>query len=147
LIYRVLVVDDYEPWRRFICSTLQQTSNWQVVGEVVDGVDAVHAARTLRPDLILVDVGLPTLNGIEATRQILTHDPCCRILFVSEHRSQDIVKAALDSGAGGYIVKSHAVRDLMPAMQAIVDGQSYVSPELTENLQTSTHEGVRRHGS
>ena len=108
LRYRVLVVEDHEWWRRYICAELEQTSQWEVVGAVSDGIEAVQKARDLKPDLILLDVGLPGLNGIQAARRILAHDPSSRILFVTEQQSLDIAEVALGIGARGFIVKSDA---------------------------------------
>jgi len=128
VIRRVLLVDDHEPWRRQIALMLETGSpRWQVVGQAADGLDAVEKARTLRPDLILLDIGLPALNGIEAAARILTHDPASRILFVSEHSASDIVDAALATGAGGYLVKSKASLELRPAMAAVAEGGRFVS--------------------
>jgi CheY-like chemotaxis protein len=84
---RVLVVDDFAPFRRFVCSTLEQSPHLLIVGEVADGLEAVLKAEELRPDLILIDIGLPTLNGIEAARRIRELSPKSKILFVSENRS------------------------------------------------------------
>ena len=103
--FRVLVVDDHEPWRRFIVSTLQTRPDLQVMSEASDGLDAVQKAVELQPHLILLDIGLPKLNGIEAARQILRSAPKSKILFVSENRSSDIVDEALQAGAVGYVVK------------------------------------------
>ena len=89
---RVLVVDDYKPWLRFISSMLQKQSNLQVIGEVSDGLEAVQKAQELKPDLILLDVGLPTMNGIEAARQIRQRVPESKILIVSENRSWDVAE-------------------------------------------------------
>jgi len=124
---RVLVVDDYEPWRRQICSTLQQYIEFQVVGEVSDGLDAVHEAKRLQPDLVLLDIGLPKLNGIEAARQIRKYAPQAKILFVSENRSWDVAEEALRTGAGGYVVKSDASRELLPAIRTVVQGWEFIS--------------------
>jgi len=87
LIHRVLVVDDYEPWRSHVRSVLQSTIKWRIVGEAADGPEAIQKADTLKPDLILLDVGLPTLSGIKVAERILAANPANRILFVSEHRS------------------------------------------------------------
>ncbi len=130
MAYRVLVVDDFEPWRRHVSSTLGQSSRWQIVGEAADGPEAIQKAADLRPDLILLDVGLPTLNGIEAARRILAHDPNLRILFVSEHQSWEVAEAALCTGARGYICKSDSGRELAPAMDAIVEGRRFVAERL-----------------
>jgi DNA-binding NarL/FixJ family response regulator len=125
--YTVLVVDDFEPWRRHVASTLGESSRWRIVGEAADGPDAIEKAADLRPDLILLDVGLPTLNGIEAARRILAHDPNLRILFVSEHQSWEIAETALATGARGYICKSDSGRQLSPAMDAIIDERRFVA--------------------
>ena len=129
-VYRILVVDDFEPWRRHLSSTLGQRSRWQIVAEAADGTDAIQKASALRPDLILLDVGLPTLNGIEAARRILAHDPNLRVLFVSEHQSWEVAEAALCTGARGYICKSDAGRELLPAMDAIIGGRRFVAGRL-----------------
>ena len=105
-IIRVLVVDDYERFRRIVCSTLGKRRDLQVVGEASDGLEAVHKAEELQPDLIVLDIGLPTLNGIEAARRIHKLCPECKILFVSQESSADLVQEALGPGARGYVVKT-----------------------------------------
>jgi DNA-binding NarL/FixJ family response regulator len=128
---RVLVVDDYEHWRRFACSTLQKRAELQVIGEVSDGLEAVQKAQELQPDLILLDIGLPALNGIEAARRIRGCAPDSKILFVSENRSRDIAEAALSTGAGGYVIKSDAAAELLPAVKAVLQGKQFVSASLS----------------
>jgi DNA-binding NarL/FixJ family response regulator len=123
-------VDDYAPWRRFVWSTLQKQPELQVIGEVSDGLEAVRKAQELLPDLILLDIGLPTLNGIEAARRIREHVPKSKILFVSENRSPDIVREALSTRAGGYVVKSDAAGELLPALAAVLQGEQFVSTTL-----------------
>ena len=127
---KVLVVDDYEPWRQFVCTTLQKNSKWQVIGEASDGLEAVQQARELQPDLIVLDLGLPTFNGIEAARRIRELSPRSRILFLSENDSWDIAEEGLRTGAGGYVVKSDAGKDLLPAVIAVLEGKRYVSARL-----------------
>jgi two-component system nitrate/nitrite response regulator NarL len=105
---RVLVVDDYEPWRRFVCSALLRKPELEIIGEVADGLDAVHKAEELHPDLILLAVGLPTLNGIQTARLLRRACPASRILFVSQESSPDVVSEALSTGAQGYVVKASA---------------------------------------
>jgi DNA-binding NarL/FixJ family response regulator len=126
-MYRVLIVDDYEPWRRELCSAIEANGRWLLVAEAADGASAVEQARALRPDLILLDVSLPSLNGIEAAQRILAENPALRILFLSEHRSCEIVHAALATGARGYVVKADAARELLSAMEAVVGGRSFTS--------------------
>jgi DNA-binding NarL/FixJ family response regulator len=138
MTYRVLVVDDYEPWRRHVATTLANSSRWRIVAEAADGLEAVEKAADLRPDLILLDVGLPTLNGIEAARRMLARDPNLRILFVSEHQSWEVAEAALSTGAQGYICKSDSGRELSPAMDAIVDGRRFVAARFGGRVVEST---------
>ncbi len=129
-LIRVLVVDDYEPFRRFICSTLRRPE-LQIVGEASDGLEAVQQAEELQPDLIVLDIGLPSLNGIEVARQIRKLRPISKILFVSQESSADVVQEALASGALGYVAKAHAGSDLLPAVEAVLEGRQFVSRGLS----------------
>jgi DNA-binding NarL/FixJ family response regulator len=114
---RVLVVDDYKPWQDVIGSIIAAVRRLQVVGRASDGLEAVHKASDLQPDLILLDIGLPKLNGIEAALQIRRFAPKSRILFLSENRSAEIIDAAMSTGAVGYIVKSNAATQLVPTLR------------------------------
>src|SRR5437868_10931618 len=105
---RILVVDDYESFRRFVCSTLERRPNLQIICEASDGSEAVQKAEELQPDLILLDIGLPKLNGIEAARRIRKLSPGSKILFVSQDLSADFIHGALATGARGYVVKTDA---------------------------------------
>src|SRR5207253_1624670 len=126
----ILVVHDYEPWRRFVSTTLQKQPKLQVIGEALDGLEAVQKAQQLQPDLILLDIGLPTLNGIEAARRIREVSPKSKILFVSENRSRDIAEECLRIGAIGYVVKSGAGAELLPALKAALEGRRFLSASL-----------------
>ncbi|MGA9304365.1 MAG: response regulator [Candidatus Sulfotelmatobacter sp.] len=128
---RVLVVEDYAPFRRFVCSTLAKRPEIQIVGEASDGSKAVHKAEELRPDLIVLDIGLPSVNGIEAARQICKVCPQSKILFVSENRSRDIAEEALRAGASGYVVKSDAASELLRAVDTVLKGGRFLSASLT----------------
>jgi DNA-binding NarL/FixJ family response regulator len=121
--FRVLVVEDYEPFRQFVVSMLQKKSELQIVGEVSDGLDAVQKAEELQPDLIVLDIGLPRLNGIEAARQVRKVASKSKILFVSQESSADIVQEALRTGALGYVVKAHAGNELLAAVEAVCLGE------------------------
>lgn len=123
---RVLVVEDSEPFRQFICSTLEKKPEFQIIGKVIDGLEGVHKAQELQPDLILLDIGLPSLNGIEAARRMRKVSPESKILFVSQESSVDLVQEALGTGACGYIVKTDAGRELLEAMEAVRRGDHFV---------------------
>src|ERR1051325_2182322 len=126
---RILIVDDFEPWRRFVSSALQKVDS-QILFEVSDGLEAVYKAEALRPDLILLDIGLPTLNGIKAARQIRDLSPDSKILFLSEENSPEVAEAALEAGGAGYLVKSDAGRELLPAVKALSEGRRYLGARL-----------------
>jgi DNA-binding NarL/FixJ family response regulator len=128
---RILVVDDYEPFRRFIRSALRKGPELQIVGETSDGLEAVNKAEELQPDLIVLDIGLPTLNGIEAARRIRKLSPQSKIIFVSQEFSADVVQEALSLGALGYVVKTHAGSELLAAVEAIRQGRQFVSRGLS----------------
>lgn len=134
---RVLVVDDYEPWRRFVCSTLQQRPQIQVIGEASDGSEAVRKAQELQPDLILLDIGLPEVNGIQAARQICELVPKARIIFLSAISSQGIAEETLRIGANGYVVKSSARGELLPAVDAVLQGRTFMSAQFGPRLVQS----------
>jgi DNA-binding NarL/FixJ family response regulator len=137
-ITRILVVDDYEPWQRFTSTTLREHPELEVVGQVSDGLEAVNKAQQLQPDLILLDIGLPTLNGIEAAHRIRVVSPTSKILFVSENRSPDIAEEALSTGAGGYVVKSDAGSELLPAVKAVLEGKRFISATLAGHFLVAT---------
>jgi len=123
---RVLVVEDFEPFLRFVCSKMGERSELQVVGEVSDGLEAVHKADELQPDLILLDIGLPSLNGIEAARRIRKLAPRSKILFLSQESSADVVKEALKFGTG-YVEKANANGELLTVIEAMRAGEQFVS--------------------
>jgi DNA-binding NarL/FixJ family response regulator len=128
----VLVVDDFQPWRDFVCSQLKTVPALEVIAQVSNGLEAVQKAKELQPDLILLDIGLPTLNGIEAARQIRKCAPASWILFVSDNRTREIADAALDTGAMGYITKSDAAKELLLAVNAVLLGKRYISSSLLQ---------------
>jgi DNA-binding NarL/FixJ family response regulator len=126
-IVRILLIDDYEPWRRFVASALQKEPHLQIVGEGTDGIEAIEKAEELQPDLILLDIGLPKLDGIKAASRIRECAPRTRILFFTENSSRDVAEQAMRTGADGYVVKSCAAEELMPAVEAVLLGKRFVS--------------------
>ena len=164
---RVLVVDDYEPFRRFVCSTLQNHLELLTILEASDGVGAVELAQALQPHLILLDIGIPKLNGIDAARRIRELSPQSKILFVSQESSVDMVKGAFSAGASGYVVKLEAGNELLTAVRAVLRGERFIGrrfaghtfPEVSDvptrgsapsiavpaSLQPQTVEIARRH--
>jgi DNA-binding NarL/FixJ family response regulator len=124
---RILVVDDCEQWRHYICSTLKTKPELHIIGEVSDGLEAVQAAQELEPNLILLDIGLPTLNGIEAARRIRKLAPESKIIFLSQESSAEMVREAFSLGARGYVVKVHAESELLTAVNAVLQGNNFAS--------------------
>jgi DNA-binding response OmpR family regulator len=128
--FRVLVVEDFEPFRKHVRSALGATREYRIVGEAADGVDAVRKAGDLQPDLILLDVGLPRLSGLAAASQIRLAAPDSRLLFLSLESSHDVVREAFRVGAHGYVHKLSAHLDLLPAVRAVLAGKQFVSPDI-----------------
>jgi DNA-binding NarL/FixJ family response regulator len=128
------VVDDHETFRQFVRSKLGERTEIQVVGVAADGLEAINKAKELRPDLILLDIGLPCLNGIEAARQIRKIVPESKILFLSQESDPDLVQEALSVGAAGYVLKARAGRELLAAVAAINQGKRFVSTGLASQV-------------
>jgi DNA-binding NarL/FixJ family response regulator len=124
---RILVVDDFELFRQFVVELLRKRPELQVVGEASDGLEALQKAVELRPDLILLDVGLPSLNGMEVARQLRSLVPESKIIFLTQESSADLVREALSLGARGYVTKTRAQADLFAAVEAVLSGKTFVS--------------------
>ena len=124
---RILVVDDFAPWRKFVSSVLLMKPEFEVVGEASDGGKAVEKAVELKPDLILLDISMPVLNGIEAARQIRKLVPESKIIFLSQESSSEVIEEAMNVGASGYVIKSMAGNELLAAMEAVLLGETFVS--------------------
>jgi DNA-binding NarL/FixJ family response regulator len=144
---RILVSDDYADWRRQVRLLLQARPDWQVVSEASNGLDAVQKARDLKPELILLDIGLPKLNGIEAARRIRQLSPNSKIIFLSQNNDLDMVRAALNTGARGYVRKTDVKRELLPAVDAVLRGKQFVSSSLKgrEFVDASVKKATHRH--
>jgi DNA-binding NarL/FixJ family response regulator len=125
---RILIVDDFEAWRCTVRSMLN--GQFQIVGEAANGLDAVAKAKELEADLILLDIGLPELNGMEAGRRIRDCVPDAKVIFVTANSDAEIVRAALSIGAAGYVLKADAGRDLLNAVTVVLGGGRFVSPRV-----------------
>jgi DNA-binding NarL/FixJ family response regulator len=135
---RILVVEDHEPFRRYFCSTLEQRADFQVIGQASDGLEAIQKTQELQPDLVLLDVGLPKLNGLEAAKQVRKLAPLAKILFISQEFSFDTVEAALILGASGYVHKLRVQSDLLPAIESVLRGKYFVSGVVRGEFGDST---------
>jgi len=124
---RILLVDDFAPFLSYVRNVLAEYPEFDVIGEAADGLEALEKAKALQPSLILLDIGLPKLDGIQVATQLRTIAPLCRVLFLTAHSSRDMVPLALSIGALGYVSKWSAVRDLVPAVKAVCSGNQFVS--------------------
>ena len=131
-LVRVLVVDDVELWHTFVHMRLGMEANLYIIGVATDGLDAIRKAERLRPDLILLDISLPKLNGLEAARQIRKVSPSSKILFVSVESDPDVVRDALSAGGLGYVLKTEAARDLLSGIESVLLGRRFVSSSLRD---------------
>jgi DNA-binding NarL/FixJ family response regulator len=129
-LVRVLIADDFDLWKGFVIARLQERSDLQIVGFAADGLQAVKKAEELQPDLVLLDMMLPKLNGIEAARQIRQVAPRARILFVSAESDSELVRIAFRVGGSGYVSKMEAAAGLLAGVEAVLRGERFVSPGL-----------------
>jgi DNA-binding NarL/FixJ family response regulator len=127
-----LIADDHEIVRHGIRALIENHPGWEVCGEAVDGRDAVRKARELRPDLALLDVGMPNLNGLDAARRILDIAPQTRVLILTMHESEQVVREVLEVGARGFLLKSDAARDLVSAVQALQRRTTFFTSSVAE---------------
>ncbi|HET6931238.1 MAG TPA: response regulator [Candidatus Acidoferrum sp.] len=144
---RILIADDYADWRRQVRLLLRARPEWQVIAEASDGSEAVQKVEELKPDLILLDIGLPKLHGIEAARRIRQLSPSSKIVFLSQNDDRDVVQAALSTGALGYVYKPDAEGQLLAALDAVLRGKQFVSSSLKdcEFTDSSEKKGPHRH--
>lgn len=143
---RILSVDDFEPWRRFVCSLVQKTPELKIICEASDGLAAVHKTNELKPDLILLDIGLPKLNGIAAAQQICQIAPSSKILFVTEDYDGDVVRQALRFGAG-FLAKADAHNQLLPAIRAVTLGERLFTSRLASPTFSEDWDALKSAGS
>jgi DNA-binding NarL/FixJ family response regulator len=127
---RILVADDHEVVRRGLCSLLAMQPDWEVCGEARDGREAVEKAQQLKPDVVILDIGMPNLSGLEATRQILGAMPQAKVLILTLHDADQVVTEVLRAGARGFLLKSDAARDLVAAVDALKRGKTYFTSKV-----------------
>ena len=140
---RILIADDHALVRRGICATLADEPAWRVVGEAENGQQAVELAASLRPDVAVLDVTMPTLNGLDATRAILAANPEVRVLILTVHESEQLIREVFRAGARGYMLKSDAGADLVAAVTALIRGRMY----FTSKIGQLVLQGYLRDGS
>jgi len=129
---RILIADDHEVVRRGMCTLLQAHEGWEICGEASDGRDAVEKAKQLKPDVVILDIGMPNLNGLAATRQLTQQDPHCRIIVLTITDSDQVIREALDAGARGFVLKSDAGRDLVSAVEALSRNRMFFTPRVND---------------
>jgi DNA-binding NarL/FixJ family response regulator len=152
-VLRILVADDHEVARKGIRAILESHPGWEVCGEASDGREAVASAATLKPDVLLLDIGMPNLNGLDASRQILATMPDARILILTIHDSEQVVREVLAVGARGFLLKSDAGRDLIAAVEALQNRRTFFTSKVAQMMldgylrphsenETSNHQPV-----
>lgn len=138
---RILLADDHEVVRKGLRSLLNAHDGWKVVGEASDGSDAVEKAQELKPDIVIMDITMPKLTGLEAARRILHDAPGTGLLFFTMHNSEQMVNEALSAGAQGYVLKSDAGRDLVMAIEALPQRKTFISPKLASLVSSGDDRG------
>jgi DNA-binding NarL/FixJ family response regulator len=129
---RILLADDHEIVRRGLCTLLQKHEGWEVVGEATDGREVIEKAKELKPDVIIVDVGMPNLNGLDATRRLMQLDPNFKVIVLTVTDADQVIREALDAGARGFVLKSDAARDLVSAVEALHSKRMFFTPRVND---------------
>ena len=137
----VLLVDDHKIMRDGIRAILSRDAEFRVVGEADNGADALLFVKKHRPDMVLMDIGLPGLNGVETTAEILRHHPACKIVILSMYDDENSVVGAIRSGARGFVLKKVSDNDLLEALRAVARGGAYLSPQVSDRLLTRIQKG------
>jgi DNA-binding NarL/FixJ family response regulator len=129
---RILLADDHEIVRRGLCALLLKHEGWEVCGEACDGRQAIEMAKQLKPDVVILDIGMPHLNGLDVTRQLLHHDPHFKIIVLTITDADQVIREALDAGARGFVLKSDAARDLVSAVEALQSKRMFFTPRVDD---------------
>jgi len=139
--YNVLLVDDHKLMRDGVKTILERVADFKVMAEAENGTDAVQACKKLRPDIVLMDIGLPGMNGIEATEEILRHCPGTRVVILSMYDDENSVVSAIRSGARAFVLKKASSSDLLDALRTVAKGGSYLSSQVSDRLLTRIQRG------
>jgi DNA-binding NarL/FixJ family response regulator len=131
---RILLADDHEIVRRGLCALLQRHEGWEICGEATDGREVVEKAKELKPDVVILDIGMPNLNGLDATRRLLQHDPNFKVIVLTITDADQVISEALDAGARGFVLKSDAARDLVAAVEALQSRRMFFTPRVNDLL-------------
>lgn len=123
--FKILIVDDHEVVRQGIRTILRSRPQWEVCGEAINGKDAIEKAKTLDPDVIIMDITMPEMSGIEATREITKLNLRAAVLVFTMHESKNLASTVQDAGARGFVLKSHAARDLLEALESLLNGGTF----------------------
>jgi DNA-binding NarL/FixJ family response regulator len=129
---RILIADDHEVVRHGLCGLLKAHDGWEVCGEAKDGREAVEMAKQLKPDVVILDVGMPNLNGLAATRQLTQHNPNQKVIVLTITDTDQVIREALDAGAKGFVLKSDAARDLVAAVEALQRNRMFFTSRVNE---------------
>ena len=129
---RILIADDHEVVRRGLCTLLQMQEGWEICGEAKDGREAVEMAKQLKPDVVILDIGMPNLNGLAATRQLAQQRAEQKIIVLTITDSDQVIREALNAGARGFVLKSDAARDLVSAVEALQRGRMFFTPRVND---------------
>jgi DNA-binding NarL/FixJ family response regulator len=129
---RILIADDHEVVRRGLCALLQAHEGWEICAEAKDGREAIEKATQLKPDIVILDVGMPNLNGLAATRQLTQYDPHCKVIVLTITDSDQVIREALDAGARGFVLKSDAARDLVSAVEALQRNRMFFTSRVND---------------
>jgi DNA-binding NarL/FixJ family response regulator len=138
---RILIADDHDLMRRGVKALLQSRAGWEIVGEAHTGREAVSKAEELKPDVVILDISMPDLNGVDAAKRIRKASPDTEVLILSVHYSDQLIRDILEAGVRGYIVKSDSDRDLVIAVETLANHKPFFTPRATEVMLTNFNEG------